>query len=347
MAMRLFFPFFCRALPSAWFLFAVVLEILPGTALGQSFPTFLPVIHKAQTPPSGPILDGCPVFPADSIWNVPIDRMPVDASSASYIQTIGSFKNVHADFGSGLWEGGPIGIPFVAVPGSQPKVPILFTDYGEESDPGPYPVPPLAPVEGGTSGSGDRHVLVLDRGSCLLYELYNSWPQNDGSWWASSGAVFHLQDHTLRHDTWTSADAAGLPILPGLVRYEEVASGEIRHAIRFTVPQTRKAYVWPARHFASSLTGLQYPPMGQRFRLKGNYDISTFSPEVQVILTALKKYGMILADNGSSWYLSGAPDERWDNDHLRELHRVLGSNFEAVNVSSLMMDPDSGQALNQ
>ena len=337
--------FFRTALRCGILLAALARFSCPAAA--QSFRSFLPLTVKSVELASGPVLDGCPVFPTDNIWNAPVDRMPVDDRSADYIATIGPTRNVHADFGSGLWDNGPIGIPFITVPGTQPKVPISYTDYGEESDPGPFPIPPQAPIEGGPGSDGDRHVLVVDRGSCLLYELYYSWPQGDGSWWASSGALYDLRGHTLRPDTWTSADAAGLPILPGLVRYDEVASGEIRHAIRFTVPSTRRAYVWPARHYASSLTGAQYPPMGQRFRLKADYDVSTFSPEVQVILKALKKYGMILADNGSAWFLSGAPDERWDNDHLRELHRVLGSAFEAVDVHSLMIHPDSGQSASQ
>jgi hypothetical protein len=187
-------------------------------------------------------------------------------------------------------------------------------------------------------------VLVLDRDACRLYELYYAWPQSDGSWHAGSGAIFDLGSHALRPAGWTSADAAGLPILPGLVRYDEVASGEIRHALRFTAPQTRRAYVWPARHYASDLTAPHYPPMGQRFRLEAGFDISGFSPEVQVVLQALKTYGMFLADNGSAWYLSGVPDERWDNDVLHELHQVPGSAFEAVDSSSLVVDPDSGQA---
>jgi hypothetical protein len=249
---------------------------------------------------------------------------------------------VHADFGSGTWDGGPIGIPYVDVPGSQPKVAVTF-DYDDESDPGPYPIPPGAPIEGGPSSDGDRHVLVLDRDNCILYELYHAFPQPDGSWDAGSGAIFDLGSHALRPAGWTSADAAGLPILPGLVRYDEVAAGEIRHALRFTAPQTRRAYVWPARHYASSLTGMQYPPMGQRFRLRADFDISGFSDEVQVILQALKRYGMILADNGSPWFISGAPDGGWDDDALHDLHQVHGSDFEAVDVSSLMVDPDSGQ----
>jgi hypothetical protein len=217
-------------------------------------------------------------------------------------------------------------------------------DYADESDPGPYPIPDDAPIEGGSQSTGDRHVLVLDRDNCVLYELFDASPNPDGSWHAGSGAVFDLNSHDLRPAGWTSADAAGLPILPGLARYEEVASGEIDHALRFTAPKTRRDYVWPARHHASNLTAPQYPPMGQRFRLKAGFDVSGFSNDAKIILQALKTYGMMLADNGSAWFISGAPDERWNNDVLRELHQVHGSDFEAVDVSSLMVDPDSGQA---
>ncbi len=291
----------------------------------------------------GTELSGCPLLPANNIWNTPIDLLPVDTNSAAYIATIGVDTGLHADFGSGIWDGGPIGIPYTVVSGDQPFVPIHFTAYDDESDPGPYPVPANAPIEGGTQSNGDRHVLVVNSGNCALYELYRAFPQADGSWNAESGAVFDLRSHTLRPDGWTSADAAGLPILPGLVRYDEVASGEITHALRFTVPRTRRAYVWPARHFASSLTEAAYPPMGQRFRLRANFDIAGFSRDVQVIVQALKTYGMILADNGSTWYLSGAPDESWNNDVLHELSRVRGADFEAVDVSSLRLSPDSGQ----
>ena len=284
----------------------------------------------------------CKLFPANNVWNTPIDTLPVDANSTKYINTIGATGHVHADFGSGLWDGGPIGIPFTTVPGTQKKVNVTF-DYDDESDPGPYPIPADAPIEGGSNSDGDRHVLVVDRDNCILYELYDAHPRQDGSWTAGSGAIFDLNSNDLRPDSWTSADAAGLPILPGLVRYEEVAAGEINHALRFTAPQTRRKYIWPARHYASSLTAEKYPPMGQRFRLKAGFNISGFSPHVKVILKALKKYGMILADNGSSWYISGAPDERWDNDVLHELADVKGSDFEAVDESSLMKDPDSGE----
>ncbi|MCP4217583.1 MAG: VCBS repeat-containing protein [bacterium] len=282
------------------------------------------------------------LLPADNIWNTPVDSMPVAANSTLYVNTIGSSSNMHADFGSGTWAGGPIGIPFVEVPGNQARVAVVF-GYASESDAGPYPIPVGAPIEGGSGSSGDRHVLVLDTDNNVLYETYSSYPQGDGSWTAGSGAIFDLDSNALRPDTWTSADAAGLPILPGLVRYEEVAAGEITHAIRFTAPQTQKAYVWPARHYASSLTAVNYPPLGQRFRLKAGFDISGFSPHAQVILRALKKYGMILADNGSSWYISGAPSESWNNSVLHELHGIIGSNFEAVDVSGLMVNADSGQ----
>ena len=285
----------------------------------------------------------CGVFPADNIWNSPVDNLPPDPNSAAYIAAIGPNSNLHPDFGSGDWppgSGAPIGIPYVTVPGTQPKVQASF-DYGDESDPGPYPIPADAPIEGGSRSSGDRHVLVIDSDNCLLYELYDAFPQADGTWHAGSGAIFDLKSDKLRPAGWTSADAAGLPIFPGLVRYDEVASGEILHALRFTAPKTQKAYVWPARHYASSLTETNYPPMGQRFRLKAGFDISGFSPQTQVILTALKRYGMILADNGSAWYISGAPDQRWNNDVLHELGKVAGFNFEAVNVSSLTVSPDS------
>jgi hypothetical protein len=314
----------------------VVLSMLiVGVSAGRSAPT------------APPTLGGCPVLPADNIWNVPVDTLPLDPNSNAYINTIGASDNVHADFGSGLWDGAPIGIPFIVVPGNQTDVTIHWTTTWNESDPGPYPIPPAAPIEGAPNTDGDRHVLVVRQGECKLYELYRAFPQSDGSWNAASGAVYTLTANgPLRPDGWTSADAAGLPILPGLARYDEVAAGEINHALRFTVPETRNTYVWPARHYASDLTGMQYPPMGQRFRLKANFAIdSRFSPRAQVILRALKKYGMILADNGSSWYISGAPDGRWDNDELHELDVVVGSDFEAVDVSSLMLDPNSGQTI--
>lgn len=311
---------------------------LDHTALTPT--VYLPLTSKSSDAPQ---VAGCSVFPADNVWNTPVDTLSVDANSSAYVNTIGAGEYVHADFGSGTWEGGPIGIPYVDVSSTQAKVPVTF-EYDDESDPGPYPIPPDAPIEGGSASDGDRHVLVLERDNCILYELFYAFPQDGGSsWTAGSGATFDLNSHALRPETWTSADAAGLPILPGLVRYDEVAAGEIRHAIRFTAPQTRDAHIWPARHDASYHTGTQYPPMGQRFRLKASFDISGFSPEVQVILQALKTYGMILADNGASWFISGVPDERWNNDALHKLHLVHGSDFEAVDESALMVDSDSGQ----
>ena len=285
-------------------------------------------------------LGGCSMFPANNVWNTPVDNLPVDPNSAAYVSSVGTSRYLHPDFSS---SGG--GIPYVVVSPTQLKVPILFGAGATESDPGPYPIPLDAPIESVNLSGSDRHVLVLQSGSCVLYEMFAAYPQSNGSWQASSGAVFPLKSNALRPNTWTSADAAGLPILPGLVRYDEVASGEIRHAIRMTAPQTRQAHIWPARHHASALTGTQYPPMGQRFRLKAIFDITPYPAEVQVILKALKKYGMILADNGAGWYLTGAPDSRWNDDNLHKLHQVLGSNMEAVDESSLMSDPNSGVVL--
>ncbi len=300
---------------------------------------YLPVVLR-QT--SGPTVGSCPMLPANNIWNTPVDTLPVDANSTAYVNTIGAGNSFHADFGSGTWDGFPIGIPFNLVTGAQAKVDVTF-DYADESDPGPYPIPANPLIEGDPNGGGDRHILIVDQTACQLYELYAANRQGS-AWYAGSGAIFDLNSNALRTDTWTSADAAGLPILPGLARYDEVAAGEIRHALRFTVPQTRNTYVWPARHQASSRTGSQYPPMGQRFRLKASVNIARFSPQAQVIARAMQKYGLILADNGSAWYVSGAPDERWNNDVLHELDVIKGSDFEAVNVSGLMVDPNSGQA---
>ncbi len=329
----------------------LLILLLGGTAVtiltvfgASGSPLYLPIVAKPGVPP--PNVAGCDVFPANNIWNTPVDNLPVHANSAAYMAAIGLNDNVHADFGAGVWPPGsnsPIGIPYVDAPGSQTPVAVSFTWSGE-SDPGPYPIPPDAPIEGGPDADGDRHVIVLDRDNCILYELYNAFPQGDGSWTADSGAKFDLSSHALRPDGWTSADAAGLPILPGLARYDEVAAGEIRHAIRFTAPQTQRAYIWPARHYASSLTDPGYPPMGLRARLKAGVDISGFSPQAQVVAQAMKTYGLILADNGSSWYISGAPDDRWDNDDLRDLAQLTGADFEAVDVSGLMIDPDSGEA---
>lgn len=295
----------------------------------------------AQAPPIGP--NGCTVLPADNIWNTAVDQLPVSPNSSTYVNRIGAGSPLHPDFGSGTYNGGPIGIPFVTVPGTQTKYLATFL-YADESDPGPYAIPLNAPIEGGSGSTGDRHVISIDINNCILYELYNAFPQTS-SWKADSGAIFGLSSNALRTATWTSADAAGLPIFPGLVRYDEILAGEIRHALRFTVPSTQRAYVWPARHYASSITDPTYPPMGVRFRLKASFDISGFSTTNQIILRALKKYGMMIADNGSAWFLSGAPDPNWNNTDLHTLTTITGSAFEVVDVSPLMVDPNSGQAL--
>lgn len=285
---------------------------------------------------------GCPVFPTDNVWNTPVDTLSVHPSSDTYIAAIGKTIGLHPDFGT-VYQGAPIGIPFTIVPSTQPLVPVVYTAYGNESDPGPFPIPPNALIEGGANSTGDRHVLVVQMGTCKLYELFNAHLVSGGSWTADSGATWDLHLHTLRRDTWTSADAAGLPIFPGLVRYDEVQAGAITHALRFTVPKTQSTHLWPARHHTAS-TGPQYPPMGLRFRLKAAFDISSFSPANQVILRALKKYGMIVADNGSAWYISGAPDARWNDNDLHSLGHVTGANFEVVDESGLQVAPDSGQA---
>jgi hypothetical protein len=286
---------------------------------------------------------GCAIFPSDNVWNVAIDKLPVDPNSQAYVIIGGPDKPLHPDFGSGTYNGQTIGIPFATVAGGQAKVAVTF-DYVDESDKGPYPIPPDVPIEGGRASAGDRHILLVDTDNCILYELYYAFANSDGTWHAGSGAIYDLRCSCLRPATWGSADAAGLPILPGLVRFDEVAGGEITHALRFTLPQTRRAFIWPARHFASSLTDTVYPPMGQRFRLRADFDISSYAPQNQAILRALKKYGMILSDNGSSWFISGGPDERWNNDTLAELKLVHGSDFEAVDVSSLTITADSARA---
>jgi hypothetical protein len=302
----------------------------------------LPPTWVSGSPTVNPILETCPVFPANNIWNTPVDQLPVSVRSQDYINSIGPDGRLHPDFGSGTWDGYPIGIPYNVVPGTQTKVAVDFY-YPTESDVGPYPIPAEPLIEGDPT-QGDRHILILDQDHCLLYELYDAWKVN-GSWHAGSGAIFDLNSNNLRPAGWTSADAAGLPILPGLVRYAEVASGEINHAVRFTIQHTRNTYLWPARHQASQSTNLAYPPMGQRFRLKASYEISGFPAEIQVILRALKKYGMIVADNGSNWYISGVPDPNWDNDMLvNQLKNVPGSAFEAVDISPLLIDSNSAQA---
>jgi hypothetical protein len=276
-----------------------------------------------------PRLAGCPVFPTDNPWNQRIDRLPVARNSSAVIDSIGADTGLHPDFGSGLWDGAPIGIPITTVRAGVRESRVTF-DFADESDRGPYPIPANLKIEGG----GDRHALIVDSSTCTLYELY-ALQRRAGAWHAGSGAVWSLRSNRLRRAGWTSADAAGLPILPGLARWSEVAAGHIDHALRFTVERTRRAYVYPARHSASDLTDASLPPMGLRVRLRADYPIAGFPRQARVVLAALKKYGMIVADNGSSWYISGEPSSRWSNDDLHALGRVPGSAFEVVDTSSL------------
>ena len=280
-------------------------------------------------------LHGRRPFPSDNPWNIDVSAEPVDANSSALIASCGN-SGLHPDFGT-VWDGAPNGIPYVVVSGTEGKVPVSFM-YASESDPGPYPIPAGAPIEGGASSSGDRHVLVVDRDNWKLYELFDAHPVNGGErWTAGSGAVFDLASNALRPAGWTSADAAGLPIFPGLVRYDEaVEQSEIRHALRFTCPRTRRAYVAPATHWASSSTDASLPPMGMRVRLRADFDVSTYPPEVRVILRAMQKYGMLLADNGSGWYVSGAPDPRWSDDKLATLSRVRSSDFQVVRMGQVV-----------
>jgi hypothetical protein len=281
----------------------------------------------SSAPP--PKIAGCRVFPADNPWNQRVDTLPVAANSTAIVDSIGAGTGLHADFGSGLYAGAPIGIPITVVEKGVPKVRPSF-DYADESDKGPYPIPADVEIEGG----GDRHALIVDATTCRLYELYGL--QRTGSGWhAGSGAIWSLRSNHVRPAGWTSADAAGLPILPGLVRWSEVASGHIDHALRFTVERTRRAYVYPARHFASDLNDPSLPPMGLRLRLRADYPIAGFPRQARIVLRALKSYGMIVADNGSSWYVSGEPSSHWSNDDLHALGRVPGSAFQVVNTSSL------------
>jgi Dockerin type I domain len=289
----------------------------------------------------GPTIATCPVLPTNNIWNMPVDQLPVSVNSATYVNTIGAASPLHPDFGT-VYNGAPNGIPFITVPGTQTKYPATFLYY-DESDPGPYAVPLDAPIEGGSQASGDRHAISIDTTNCILYEIAVAYPQA-ASWQGAAGAIFDLNSNALRPQFWTSTDAAGLPVFAGLIRYDEVLAGAITHAVRFTVAQSQHAYVWPARHYASSLTGSQYPPMGVRFRLRASFDVSSYSATNQIILNALKKYGMMLADNGANWYISGAPDSRWNDDDLHNLVKIMGSNFEAVDVSPIMINVNSGQA---
>jgi len=283
----------------------------------------------------GASLNGFIPFPADNAWNQDISAAPVDPNSANIVNFIGSTTPLHPDFGAGLYAGQTIGIPYVVVSGS-PFVNIKYTQSGSESDPGPMPVPKTAPIEGYPNpGNGDRHVLVLDRDNCWLYELYSSYPQTNGSWDAGSAAVWDLLDDEQRPYTWTSADAAGLSIFPGLARYDEVASGQIQHALRFTLQNSLEAFTPPASHWAATSTNAYAAPMGMRMRLKSSFDISSYPPQAQVVLAALQKYGMIMADNGSNMYISGDPDNRWNNNDLGTLKQVPASAFDVIQISPL------------
>jgi hypothetical protein len=270
---------------------------------------------------------GCPVFPASSPWNQRVDGAPVRPGSDAMVRAIGLDGALHPDFGSGRYQGKPIGIPYQVVSRHHKRSRVRF-QYASESDKGPYPIPAHPRLEAGS----DRHLLIVQRGSCRLFELFAARRTHSG-WTAGSGAIFNLRSNHLRPKGWTSADAAGLPILPGLARYDEVAHGQIRHALRFTVAQTRKAFVFPARHAASELTDPNLPAMGQRLRLKASVDISHLPRQARIVATALKRYGMIVADNGSDWFISGAPDPRWNNDDLHQLGRLKGSDFEVVSES--------------
>lgn len=317
-------------------------SVLPEPPPPSPVPVPAPARPAAFAPPplGAPLADDCPTFPADNYWHADVRALPVHPMSGAWRASIGLGAGMHADFGSGTWEGGPIGIPYVVVPADQPSVPVSF-DYADESDPGPYPVPTDPLIEGGPASDGDRHVLVVQQGTCTLSELYAAYPNGDGSWSAGSGAVYDLRSNALRPAGWTSADAAGLPILPGLVRYDEVAAGLVDHAIRFTAPRTDRSYLWPARHQAGRADA-NLPPMGTWMRLRSDIDPNAFPPQVRPIVVAMQVHGVLLADNGSAMYISGAPDPRWDNDALRSLGAITAADFEVVDASSLQLDPNSG-----
>jgi len=295
---------------------------------------FLLIVPLALATPAAarplPQAPDCPIFPATSVWNKSVYRLPVRKDSRTIVNSIGASLRLHADFGSGLWDGGPIGIPITVVDSTTPLSSVDF-EYADESDAGPYPIPDDVLIEGGPAADGDRHAVIVDSQACALYELFSLYP----SWSAGSGAIWDLNSNRLRPRGWTSADAAGLPILPGLARYDEVAAGSIDHALRFTVRRSRRAYIYPARHFASPYTSRSLPPMGLRLRLRRDYPVASFPPQARIVLRALKRYGMIVADNGSSWYVSGAPDPGWDNDDLHTLGRIKGSDFRVVDTSTL------------
>jgi hypothetical protein len=305
-------------------------RVLAACAAGVAL-TAAACVPEANPPATGtaPRVGGCAVFPSNNAWNTDVSSYPVHARSPQYVANVNTSGNtrLHPDFGGN----GEYGIPFKVVGASEPRRRVEYTAYGDESDPGPFPIPPDAPVEGGNASTGDRHVIVVQRDTCTLFELGRAFWR--GSHWdADVGVDWDLSSNARRPLGWTSADAAGLPILPGLVRYDEVAAGEVRHALRFTVQRTQRGYVFPATHFASSSTDPNRPPMGLRFRLKQSFSLSGYHGQSLVILRALKKYGMIVADNGSNWFITGAADPRWDDDDLSQLKRVPGSAFEVVDT---------------
>ena len=317
-----------------WPVAAIGLAGLGVAAIAYAAPTSIVTGATASQPakrlnPPGPHLGGCPMFPADNAWNQDIASLPLHPLSQQIINKIQSIggKALHPDFG----ENPLYGIPFVVVPATQPMVPIIYTAYGNESDPGPFPIPPNAPIEGG-GGGGDSHVLVLQEETCKLYELFAASHNTDGSWSADSGARWDLTTGALRPIGWTSADAAGLPILPGLVRYDEVAAGSINHAIRVTFSQTRAGFVLPATHLASSRTDPTLPAMGMRLRLRADFDVTALTGQARVIATAMQRYGLIVADNGSNWYFQGAPDPGWNDNDLNQLKLIPGTDFEVVDT---------------
>jgi len=316
-------------------LFFLAATALSGARVaGAEPPTGPPrAAAPAEPPPYNQDLTGVQVFPSDNPWNTDVSGLPVHPRSDVFINSIGREKNLHPDFGS-FYQGRPNGIPYVVVRGDQPKVPITYS-YAGESDPGPYPIPDDAPIEGGPDARGDRHVLVIDRDNQRLYELFKA-TKVPGGWKAGSGAIFDLGANRLRRKGWTSADAAGLPIFPGLVRHDEVVEkGELLHAVRFTCVRTQRGFISPARHFASSSSDPSLPPMGLRLRLKADTDISAFPKNVQVILRGLKKYGMLLADNGGDWFITGAPDPRWNDEELSTIKRLAGKDLEVVQTGEI------------
>lgn len=302
---------------------------LAAAGLALALAAASPALDRAA---AAPVEYGCPILPADNALNQEVANLPVSPNSAAYLASIGATAHLHPDFSTNP----KYGIPYSVVGSEQPNMPVKLTKYRTESDPGPYPLPPGAPIEGGgKNGHGDKHVLVLQQGTCKLYELYKAHFTGK-EWKAAAGAVFDLRSDALRPEGWTSADAAGLPIFPLLARYPEVSSGQIDHALRVTVPQSQSGYIHPATHFASSSSDAALPPMGLRLRLKASYDLSDFHGQSLIVLEALKRYGLIVADNGSPWFITGAPNAGWDDQDLEQIKRVPGSEFEAVDTGAIL-----------